>query len=207
MPSLRRPSYKPMKFTKGDRDVTYALPRHGYYAMTLDEPAISLMMDFRLLHAKKISQEAGLDEALEKMGSMNMRMLVVVDPSDGHVVGLVTAAYLHSADLTQLMQRKGLKRRDVHMSDIMIPKDQMYFVPYDDVRKSRVGDVLETLSKLDLPYIFVSHDEEGDHCVRGLFTAREIGLQLEVEVDAAASTPPRSFADLLGAIHKSRTRG
>lgn len=206
MPKFRK-TFTPVEVTQGDRNVVYKLSQHGFYDMTLDEPAISLMTDFRLLHAKRINMHASIEEALQKMHEMNMRMLVAIDPADGHVVGLTTASYLQSEELFITLQRKGLKRKDAHVSDVMMDKERMNFIRYDDVCKARIGDILETLSELQMQYVFVTHDEEGEHCIRGLFSAREISLQLEIDIDPNATTPPRTFAQLIGAIHKSRTSG
>ncbi len=206
MPKFRK-TFTPIKVSQGDRKVVYKLSQHGFYDMTLDEPAISLMTDFRLLHAKRISMHASIEEALQKMHEMNMRMLVAIDPADGHVVGLTTASYLQSEELFITLQRKGLKRKDAHVSDVMMDKERMNFVRYDDVCKARIGDILETLSELQMQYAFVTHDEAGEHCIRGLFSAREISLQLEIDIDPNVTTPPRTFAQLIGAIHKSRTGG
>lgn len=206
MPKFRK-TFKPIEVTQGDRKVTYVLSKHGFYDLTLEEPAISLMTDFRLLHAKRISMHATIPEALQKMHEMNMRMLVVIDPADEHVVGLTTASYLQGEDLFITLQRKGLKRNDAHISDVMMDKERMNFVRYDDVVDARIGDMLETLAELQMQYAFVTHDEEGKHCIRGLFSAREIALQLEIDIDPNTTTPPRTFSQLIGAIHKSRTGG
>lgn len=161
------------------------LPDH----VTLDNPALDVMTDFRRLTAFIATPSDTIQQAEERMHRRKIRLLFVMDTQD-RVAGLVTRTDLHSEKPLLVVQSRGIRRDEVLVADIMTPVDQLEAIDYDDIANARVGHVLETLKARGRQHALVVEQTEGRQMVRGLLSLSQLCKQLGivVETNEVAST-------------------
>lgn len=71
--------YRTLKFSPIDTTSTCAKTDRGYDNLTLKHPALAVMTDFRLVPAATTTPHSSLTKALEKMKTVGVRMLLVLD--------------------------------------------------------------------------------------------------------------------------------
>jgi CBS domain containing-hemolysin-like protein len=154
------------------------LPDH----VTLDNPALDVMTDFRHLTAFIATPGDTIQQAEERMRRRKIRLLFVMDTQD-RVAGLVTRTDLHSEKPLLVVQSRGIRRDEVLVADIMTPVDQLEAVDYDDIVNARVGHVLETLKARGRQHALVIEETEGRQMVRGLLSLSQLCRQLGIAVE------------------------
>lgn len=70
----------------------------------LDDPALEVMTDFRIVHAVTISPAVSIDEALETMKTRGVRLLLVTAEND-HILGLITPRTSRARSRLRLRKR------------------------------------------------------------------------------------------------------
>lgn len=185
--------YRTLKFSPIDPTSTCAKTDRGYDNLTLDHPALAVMTDFRLVPAATVAPQASLDKALEKMKTVGVRMLLVLD-DDSTLQGLITAHDLLGEHAIEYIEKNRVKREDVTVADIMHPTASLHGLSLQDVLQSSIGDLVHSLKGLGLQHVLVSTSEFGEAKIRGIFSAAEIARQLRLEVDPMGQA--RSFAEL-----------
>lgn len=160
----------------------------------LDDPAETVMTDFRKVRALVVLDHVTMDAAYRRMQSQHVRLLLVVD--EGHrVVGLVTSTDIEGEKPLRVQQQRGIRRSEILVGDVMTARDRLEVMDMDDVRHAKVGHVVATLKAVGRQHaLVVDSDRHGRQTIRGLFAAsqvaRQVGLPLET-VEVA-----RSFAQV-----------
>lgn len=185
--------YRTLKFNLIDPASECAKTDRGYDNLTLDHPALAVMTDFRLVPAATVTQQASLDKALDKMKTVGVRMLLVLD-DDNRLHGLITANDILGEHAIEYIERNRVKREEVRIADIMHPTSSLRSLSLQDVLQSSIGDLIHTLKGLGLQHVLVSTVEYGEPKIRGIFSAAEIARQLGLELDPMGHA--RSFAEL-----------
>lgn len=159
-----------------------------------DDPAESLMTDFRKVTAFTIDPDVSVDTAARVMRRRKVHLLLVVDV-DNEVLGIITSNDLVGEKTLRCISSRGIARADALVRDIMTPHERLEVISMDDVRHAHVGHVVATLQATGRRHAaVVDEDARGRQVLRGLFAASQIERQLGETV----STPEiaQTFADI-----------
>ncbi len=182
------------------------LPNRAY----LTSPAIEVMTDFNHVRPRTIGPGAPIDEALENMKRVGVRLLLVED-GDRKILGIVSSYDIQGEKPIKLVQESRISRSEISVSDIMTPQAEIEALHMLSVRNAQVGHIVATLRALERRHLLVVQsaggngepaDDEampsltsGKQVVRGLFSSAQIGRQLRVDVDEIM-TPAHSLAEI-----------
>ncbi len=162
---------------------TQLLPKHVYFVETIDEyapvkledPAITVMTDFRLKTPYSTVETTLIPAALQQMKLSKVKSLFVVDHDDV-IIGHISARDIQSTKATTAAQYHDVKQSEVTVKMIMTPIHQLHALHFDELSNARVGHIVRLLHELQVNYIFVL--ESGYEKIRGLFSVSRISLQL-----------------------------
>src|SRR5580698_2472998 len=83
------------------------------------DPALTVMTDFRERASVTVPDTAEIDEALEHMRHTGVRCAFAIDERQWVVVGLITAYDITGERPIQYVQSRAIQRREVLVRDIM----------------------------------------------------------------------------------------
>jgi CBS-domain-containing membrane protein len=150
--------------------------------VTLDDPALQVLTDFRRVTAIIILAGDTLDEAHSRMIKRGVRLLLVVD-QNRKVTGLITANDIFGEKPMQVIAHRGVRREELLVRDIMTPQERLQVLNLEDVRAANVGHIVATLEAAGRQHAMVVEvDAEGQQTVRGMFSATQIARQLGVSI-------------------------
>ena len=164
----------------------------------LDDPAESVMTDFRKITAFTIDPDVSVDTAARVMRRRRVHLLLVVDV-DNEVLGIITSNDLIGEKTLQCISARGISRADALVRDIMTPDSRIEVISMDDVRHAHVGHVVATLKATGRRHAaVVDEDTTGNQVLRGLFSAS----QLERQLGEPVHTPEvaQTFAEISVAL-------
>lgn len=140
-----------------------------------DDPALSVMTDFRSTASITISQSAPIDEALDHMRHTGVRCAFAIDESRRSVVGMVTAYDILGEQPMRHMQASNMPRSDVLVWHLMRRTADWTCVHYEDVARSTVLEIERLFEELGVTHLPVmSVDEDGTRRLRGLLSAAKV---------------------------------
>jgi CBS domain-containing protein len=140
-----------------------------------DDPALSVMTDFRSTASITVSQSAPIDEALEHMRHTGVRCAFAIDESRRTVVGMVTAYDIMGEQPMRQMQAASMPRREVLVWHLMRRTPDWTFLHYEDVARATVVEIERLFDELGLTHLPVmSADEDGSRRLRGLLSAAKV---------------------------------
>lgn len=162
--------------------------------VSLDDPALNVMTDLRLVTAIVILPGDMMSEAHRRMIRRGVRLLLVVD-QDRKVLGIITASDILGEKPMQLVAQRGIRREEVLVRDVMTRQDHLEALRLEDVRRARVGHIVATLREAGRQHaIVVETGADGGHAVRGLFSATQIARQLGVFIETGEVA--RTFSEI-----------
>lgn len=166
--------------------------------VSFDDPAESVMTDFRKVTAFTIDPDVSVDTAARVMRRRRVHLLLVVDV-DNEVLGIITSNDLIGEKTLQCISARGIARADALVRDIMTPESRIEVISMDDVAHAHVGHVVATLKATGRRHAaVVDEDAGGRQVLRGLFAAS----QLEHQLGEPVSTPEiaQTFAEISVAL-------
>ena len=169
------------------------LPEH----VSLQSPAIDVMTDLSRVAAASVDPNVSLDKAEERMRNARVRLLFVLNES-GDVLGLITLNDLKGMRPMRFQQEMGVSRSEVLVRDIMTPRDTLEALAMADVAGASVGDIIETLKRTGRQHALVIEPGTNGPAIRGIFSARQIGRQLGMQIDTSGIA--YTFAELEAAL-------
>lgn len=96
-------------------------------------------------------------------------------------------------------QQKGVRRGELTVADVMVPVDAIDILPFEEVRKAMVGDVLATLKSAGRAHaLVVAEGRDGRHLLGGIFSASQIARQLGLPIQTHELA--RTFAEIEAVI-------
>ena len=187
--------YAPLAFSPLRPGTGYAQPAQTVpERVTIEDPAESVMTDFRAVTAVIILSGDSVEEAHRRMIQRGVRLLLVVD-QNRQVVGVITAADILGEKPVQAVSQRGIRREELLVRDIMTPQERLDVLDLKDVRTSRVGHIVATLKTAGRQHaVVVEREASGRVLVRGLFSATQIARQLGVAIPT--SEVARTFAEI-----------
>ncbi len=149
----------------------------------LNDPASSVLFDFRLTPPRLIDQNESMDHALTEMKNRGIHILLVTDDND-HVVGVITTEDLLGEKPIQIMQENRFERSKIQVHMLMDPIADFIAVDSDRVQTAKVGNIINTLKSLSQHYALVVQQDEGTEVLTivGLFSSSHICRQLYADV-------------------------
>lgn len=139
-----------------------------------DDPAISVMTDFRERASVTVLDSATIDLALEHMKHTGVRCAFVVDDTRRVVVGLITAHDIVSEKPMRYMQAVDSPRREVLVRDIMQRIADWRVADIGQIEQVTVGFMNEWFEKTSLTHLPVMEPGVGGPRLRGLLSAAKI---------------------------------
>ncbi len=159
---------------------------HRRTPATLDDPAVMLMTDLRILAPIIVRDTTPIDEALQGMIHSAVRFLFVVDRGQ-RLVGAVTSYDIQGEKPMLVLQAlnctlRTCSRSDIQVRDIMEPVEQWPVIRLSRVARARVGHVVSMLEGTGRRHLVVvaNQPERVGETVVGMFSAthleRELGI-------------------------------
>ncbi|MBK1673682.1 histidine kinase [Ectothiorhodospira shaposhnikovii] len=161
--------------------------------VTMEDPAVDVMTDFRRVEAVTVSPEAAMDAALQKMIHSGVRLLIVVSDDD-QIQGVVTARDILGERPVKVVSDERIAHNELAVKHVMTHRNDISAIDHYDVVLARVGDIVATLREAGRQHGLVVEFENGREVVRGVFSLTQIGRQLGVEISAEG--PVQSFAQI-----------
>ena len=144
-----------------------------------NDPALSVMTDFRERASVMIAETATIDAALEHMKHNGVRCAFAIDEARRAVVGLITAYDIMSEKPMRHMQSMASPRRDVQVRDIMHGVSDWRVLDIKDIEQATVASVSRLFEETGLTHIPVMETGEfGEQRLRGLLSGAKVGRLL-----------------------------
>ncbi len=160
----------------------------------LRSSALTLFTDFRRHEPLVIDGWMTATAAQQYMRQSNAKLRLVVDHG-GEFIGTITLAELSEERLLKRVAA-GERRNEIQVMDLMTHRHELRALDYDDLRRARVGDVIDTLRYHGERHCLVVAFRT--HRIRGLIAASDVARRLHTNLDMPAAP---TFADVFRVIH------
>jgi CBS domain-containing protein len=139
------------------------------------DPALTVMTDFRERASVTVSDTATIDEALEHMRHNGVRCAFAIDDQSRIVVGLITAYDIVGEKPMQYMRSAAIRRREVLVRDIMQKISGWRIADIKQVERATVAAVSKMFAEERLTHVPVMETSEaGEQRLRGLLSAAKV---------------------------------
>lgn len=159
----------------------------------LDSPALTIFTDFEKSTPIVVDATTLAVDAEALMMNAHVRLVIVVD--DSHFLGVVC---LDDLNLQEMIKREinGISRTDLTVADFMQMRNELKAFSFEDLQKSTINDVVETLQKRGQQHCIVV--ERDRHKIRGIISASDIARKLSVPININMNS---SFVNIFNALH------
>lgn len=149
----------------------------------MDDPAQSVMTNFKYAQAMTIDKDKSIDEAHIEMGVTGIHMLLVTD-DEQKVVGLISSEDILGNKPVRISQERDLSRKDILVHMIMTTQDKVVALDMDDLHLARVAHIVSTLKYQRQHYaLAVKFDPDNQaQIITGIFSLAQISRQLGINV-------------------------
>ena len=173
------PKYEPLPTTLIQQNGTMLPAHHLPELVHLDDPALSVMIDFTEIPPHTIDAEDTMAHAITEMEISGAHLLLVID-NTGHFQGVLSSEDVWGEKPIQLIQERRIDRDQVQVKMIMVPLPEITALSYHVIASTQVGHVVKTLSIHRKHYALViePNADKSIQIIRGIFTASQIGKQL-----------------------------
>ena len=165
----------------------------SYENLTQSSSALEIFTDFQKIKPLVIDDNISAEEAEKMMITTHVKLKLVID-SNEEFVGLLSFDNVSSQRIMQLVTQ-GIPRNEIKVSDLMIHKTSLQALDYEDLAKSTIGEVVETLQKNGVQHCLIVDREH--HEIRGLISASDIARKLHLPI-SIEKIP--SFVDIFRVI-------
>ncbi|MCX8145200.1 MAG: CBS domain-containing protein [Azovibrio sp.] len=187
-------NYRVLPQIKAAEKPCYVMEIIDIESITADSPALQAMTDLSLVPTATTSPDLPLEQANSSMIQHGVRLLVVT-AAQGRIVGLITSTDILGQKPVRVAQQKGVRRSELRVADVMVPVEDIDILPFEEVRKARVGDVVATLRAAGRAHaLVVTEGREGQHLLGGIFSISQIARQLGLPVQTHELS--RTFAEI-----------
>ncbi len=164
--------------------------------LSIEDPALEVMTDFHKARPVTTFPDTLIDDALEKMKTRSVRLLLVID-EDNCVIGLITATDIQGEKPVQLVRTTGAAHSQLTVAMLMTPLENIEVLSMTAVRNACIGHIVTTLRDLERQHTLVVDvdPDSGAQVIFGLFSSSQISKQLGMEV-SDVMTPAHSLAEI-----------
>lgn len=152
--------------------------------VTADSPAILAMTDLRQQVAFTIQPNVPIDQALQRMKTVGVRLLFVTNaPKD--ILGLITSTDILGEKPLRFHNEQHQRYEEILVRDIMVPHSRLEVLHMQDVRRASVADIIATLRSSGRRHALVldRYARNNSQAIRGIFSASQIEKQLGQVID------------------------
>jgi CBS domain containing-hemolysin-like protein len=144
-----------------------------------DSPALLAMTDLRQQVAFTVEPNVPIDQALQRMKTVGVRLLFVVN-DEKDILGLITSNDILGEKPLKFHNEQHQRYEEILVRDIMTPHARLEVLNMQDVQRATVGDIVATLRSSGRRHaLVVDHDTHTDKsAIRGIFSATQIEIQL-----------------------------
>lgn len=194
------PTTLPLRFNRISGSV--ALPRHARPAAAkakLTDMATSIMTDFTTSAMFSIHQDVQIDQALEYMKAVGVKLLFVLN-NDSQLAGLITTTDIQGERPTRYMSSvdSPLTRNDVLVKHIMSALADWLVLDYRDVQKATIAQIVATFKSAGMRHLVVTDGGRADMAVRGVISATRVELALDTTLHIVRRA--NTFAEIESAV-------
>ncbi|GGW78038.1 CBS domain-containing protein [Alteromonas halophila] len=147
--------------------------------VSLLSPAMSVFTDFKHHMPHVIDEQAPATKLEKIMMQAHVKMMLVMD-HQGRFIGIVSKDDIDDQKIMQKVSA-GLDRDSLKVSDFMRTKTSLMAFDFDELTRSTVGDVVETLKDNQRHHCLVL--DRHNHEVRGVMSVSDIARQLQLPID------------------------
>jgi hypothetical protein len=175
---------------------TYTHPEVMPELVHLDDSALDVMVDFKVVKPATARSQDSIDDMLVKMRSLGRHILLVIAKKS--VVGVVGVGDLQGEKPLRLAQISKVARKDILVDSVMTPVDQLLAIDYEVIRFAKVGQIVATLREADQRYALVVDVDEktGHQTVHGSVSLYDIVHRLDKDVPIALRKKSLSVLEL-----------
>ncbi len=167
----------------------------GSVDVTVDSPALTVFTDFRKHQPVVIDSETSIPDAEVYMAKAHVRLNLVVDKSM-HFLGTLGFRDLYGEE-SQKRMAHGTSRTDISVRDVMVPREKLQAIEYDNLTRASVADVIETLKQEHSQHFLIVDSEA--HEIRGIVSAGDLARRLHIPIDISKAP---SFEEICHALAK-----
>jgi len=143
------------------------------------DPAILAITDFTREHPATVDAERQIDDALNDMIRLGVRALLV--HKEQRIIGLITSYDIQGERPLQFLQSSNYKHhRDIRVTDIMTPWENLLTVNWARIQSACAGDLYKVFEETGLTHLIViEHDQDNSSAiVRALVSRTRLERQL-----------------------------
>jgi CBS domain containing-hemolysin-like protein len=195
-------SYHAIPTLRLNTHVTYTQPPTLPELTHINDPALSIMVDFKYHEPPTISALKSLDQAKADMQAKHLPVLIVAD-EEKNVLGVITSEDILGEKPVKMSQDRRIPRSEIEVEMIMTPKSEIFAMDIDDLHHAKVGHIIQTLRETKQHTLLVIQIDQTAHqqIVRGLFSASLISKQLDQDITLVLSEA-QSIAELQHGLHQ-----
>jgi len=161
----------------------------------INDPAVSVMVDFQYHIPPIISAHKSLDEARTEMEIYHLPVLLVAN-YEKKIIGIVTAEDILGEKPVKVSQERRIPRNEIEVEMVMSPFKNATVVTLDDLTHAKVGHIIQTFRETKQHILLVTHEDK----LCGLFSASLISRQLDKDITQVLSEA-ESIAELQRDLH------
>jgi len=157
------------------RAATVQIPGAEPWHANPQDPALTVMTDFRERPSVTVSEMSPIDAALEHMKHAGVRSAFATDSAGRSVVGLITAYDIMSEKPMRVVQAIATTRSDVLVRDIMQRVSDWKVLDIKDIEQASAASVARLFSESELTHVpVVETSAKGERRLRGLLSASKV---------------------------------
>jgi len=157
-------------------------------------PALAIFTDFKKHVPQSVMANLAAVHAESLMRKAHVRMKVVLD-KEGELVGIVSLNELDEQNFFKVQHEERIKHDEVLVQHLMIPRQELMALDYNELAAANIDQVLETLKQNKQQHCLVV-DSENEQ-IRGLISATDIARRLHIPLEIEK---PTTFFDIFMAI-------
>lgn len=159
-----------------------------------EDPAKTVFNDYRLRDPDIVNMQDDLETAEELLGRSRSHLLLVLNNQHG-VAGILRAEDLYGEKKIKQMHDLDIKPEEMTVEMVMMPLKDVLTFSFDDVKHSKVGNIVRTIEKYERSYALVFEKTSGNPVVCGSFSISQI-KKMKGESNANRIKRPKSISDL-----------
>lgn len=154
---------------------TLQIPGADRWYANPDDPALSVMTDFRERSSVTVPEMITIDAALEHMKHTGVRCAFAIDEAQRLVVGLITAYDIMGEKPMRYMRLTSTVRAQVLVKDLMLRLPDWRITHVKQIEHGTVAAVARLFDETLLTHIVVMEsDDRGMQRLRGILSAAKV---------------------------------
>lgn len=175
--------------------VAHMVQPEEFNDLDMHSPAIEFFTDFKKHRPLTIEGSTLAVDVEMLMRKAHVRMKLVVD-ADNEFIGTISTEDL-SEQYFMIRIANGERLDEITVSDMMCPKDNILALDLDQLERSSISDIIETLKRSGQQHCLVV-DRSHDH-IRGLISASDVARRLHMPIKIERVP---TFVDIFRSIHR-----